>query len=147
MNMYIASIISAAILAAAFTYKIQDWRFSAKEKERVEQELNDERVRAATQIRREEAVIVAQNQAQARARSLRLDADGARAAADGLRVATAEALRTAATSHAACTERANTLGELLGAVEEAGRGMAQKADLHSTDLQTLMAAQPKNQEQ
>ena len=138
-------IIAALIAAAGFgtAWKIQDWRMDAKERERVEQELNDERVRAATQIRREEAVIVAQNQAQARARSLRLDADGARAAADGLRVATAEALRTAATSHAACTERAAAIRVVLDQCGAAYQELGAVADRHTSDIQTLMAAWPK----
>lgn len=140
---HVAAALLAAAIAATGAWKVQDWRYGAKEMERVEQELNDERVRAATQIRREEAVIAAQNQAQARARSLRMDADGARAAADGLRVATAEALRSAAASHAACTERADSLGKLLVTVEEAGRNMAAIADGHANDAQTLMDAWPK----
>ena len=137
---HVAAAILAAAIAATGAWKVQQWRFDAKEKERVEQELNDERVRAATQIRREEAVIVAQNESQVRTRRLRLDADAARAAADGLRASTDAALRAATASHDACLVRTDTLGELLVAVEEAGRGMAQKADLHANDARTLSDA-------
>ena len=140
---HVAAALLAAAIAATGAWKVQDWRYGAKEKERVESQMADERLAATARVRREESVIAAQNQSETRARAYRLDADGARAAADGLRVATAEALRTAAASHAACTERANTLGELLITVEEAGRNMAAIADGHANDAQTLMDAWPK----
>lgn len=141
LQAYLAAGVFVAGLAAGWT--VQGWHYQSKEKDRAEQELADQRLQATARVRREEGVIAAQNESQDRARRFRIDADSARAAADGLRLATAEALRSAAASHAACTERANTLGELLGAVEEAGRGMAQASDRHANDAKTLMDAWPR----
>lgn len=140
---YAATALIAASLAATGVWKVQDWRYGAKEKERAEQQLENERIAAKAAIRRAEAVIEAQNEAQARARRNRLDADGARATADGLRDDIMRTRAEAATSLDACTLRANALGELFITVEEAGRGMAQKADLHASDLKTLMDAWPR----
>lgn len=140
---YVATALIAASLAATGVWKVQDWRYGAKEKERVESQLADERLAATARVRREEQIITAQNEAQARARRNRLDADGARDAADGLRNDIERVRTEAAQSHTACIERADAISELLGAVEEAGRGMAQKADLHASDLKTLMDAWPR----
>lgn len=144
MYTYLATGLVAAALAATGAWQVQNWRFDSKEKERVEQELANQRLQAKAAIRREEQVITTQNESQARARALRLDAASARATADGLRVSTEAALRSAAASHSACIVRANTLGELLVSVEEAGRGMAEKADLHANDARTLTDAWPKD---
>ena len=143
MYTYVATAILAAALSATGTWKIQQWRMDAKEKEHVEQILDAERRAAAKAIRNQETVIAAQSEAARRAIDLRRDAAGARAAADGLRSATDQTLRDAAASLNACLERANTLGELLITVEEAGRGMAEKADLHANDARTLSDAWPK----
>ena len=116
----------------------------AKEKEHVEQILDAERRAAAKAIRNQETVIAAQSEAARRAAVLRRDAAGARDAADGLRNDIERVRTEAAQSHTACIERADAISELLGAVEEAGRGMAQKADLHASDLKTLMDAWPKD---
>lgn len=140
---HVAAALLAAAIAATGAWKVQDWRFSVKEKERVEQELNDERVRAATQIRREEAVIVAQNQAQARARSLRMDADGSRAALVGLSSSADQALRDAATSHAACTERAAAIRVVLDQCGAAYQELGTVADRHASDVRTLTEAWPR----
>lgn len=140
---YVATALIAASLAATGVWKVQDWRYGAKEKERVESQLADERLAATARVRREEQIITAQNEAQARARVLRLDAAGSRAALVGLSHATESAMRDAATSHDACIVRADTLGELLSAVAEAGAGMAEKADLHANDARKVMEAWPK----
>lgn len=138
-----AAAILAGAIAATGAWKIQNWRFDAKEKERVEQQLESERLRAKANLRNAENVITAQNAAAARIRQLMLDAAGARATADGLRTSISSALSAAANDHSACVERANTIGELLVTVEKAGRGMAEKADLHANDAVTIMAAWPK----
>lgn len=138
-------IIAALIAAAGFgtAWKIQGFRMDAKEKEHVEQILDAERRAAAKALRNQETVIAAQSEAARRSADLRRDAAGARAAADGLRSATDQTLRDAAASLDACTLRAAAIGELLGTVEEAGRGMAQKADIHANDARTLIEAWPK----
>ena len=139
-------IIAALIAAAGFgtAWKIQQWRMDAKEKEHVEQILDAERRAAAKAIRNQETVIAAQSEAARRAADLRRDAAGARDAADGLRNDIERVRTEAAQSHTACIERADAISELLGAVEAAGRSMAQAADLHASDVKTLMDAWPKD---
>lgn len=143
MYTYVATGLIAAMLAAAGAWRVQEWRHDAIDNERIEQALADQRLQAKATIRREEAVIAAQNESQVRTRRLRLDADAARAAADWLRASTDAALRAATASHDACLERADALGELLGTVAQAGAGMAEKADLHANDARTLSDAWPR----
>lgn len=138
-----AAAILAGAIAATGAWKIQNWRFDAKEKERAELQLENERLAAKTALRRVEAVVTAQNAAAIRERDLRNDAAGARAALVGLSNATDAAMRDAATSHGACLERTSALGELLGTVAQAGAGMAEKADRHSIDIKMYQEAWPK----
>ena len=94
-------LIMAAILAAAgFVggWTIQSWRYGAKENERAQQELVDERSAATTAIRRQESVIAATSAATAKETTLRRDADGSRRALVSLSDATDQTLRDASTS-------------------------------------------------
>ena len=138
-------IVAGVIALGSFgtAWRIQDWRYQAKEAEHAEQQLANERSAATAAIRRTETVIQAQSAAAVRERNLRNDAAGARSAAISLHDAAAAAMRDAAVSHAACTERSGAIGELLGTVEEAGRSMAEKADRHALDAETLSAAWPR----
>lgn len=138
-------IIAAVIAAIGFGggWKIQEWRYGAKENERAKQVLVDQRLAAATAIRRADNVIEAQSAAAVRAVGLRRAADGSRAALVGLHDAAASALRAASASQAACLERATALSELLGTVAAAGGDMAEKADRHANDVRTLSEAWPK----
>ena len=138
-----AAALLAAVVAATGTYKIQSWRYGAKEAEHAQQHLADERSAATAAIRRTETVIQAQSAAAARGAALRRDADSARMAAISLHDAAAAAMRDAAVSHAACTERIGAIGELLGTVEEAGRSMAEKADRHALDAGMLVESWPR----
>ena len=143
MYTYVATALIAASLAATGAWKVQEWRFDAKEKERAEQQLESERNAATAAIRRSEAIIEAQNEAQSRLRRLRLDADGARAALVGLSNATDQALRDAAASHDACTVRAAAFSQLLNQCGAAYQELGAVADRHASDVQTIMAAWPK----
>lgn len=138
-------IVAGVIALGSFgtAWKVQDWRYGAKEAEHAEQQLENQRLAAKAALRNADRVIEAQNKAEVRARGLRLDAAGARVAAISLHDAAAAAMRDAAVSHTACTERAGAIGELLGSMEEAGRGMAEKADRHALDAETLSAAWPR----
>lgn len=139
-------LIMAAILAAAgFVggWTIQSWRYGAKENERAQQELVDERSAATTAIRRQESVIAATSAATARETTLRRDADGSRRALVSLSDATDQTLRDASTSLGACTERAAALGELFTTSAEQYRNVAEKADRHASDVKTCHDAWPK----
>ena len=138
-----AAALLAAVVAATGTYKIQEWRYAAKEAEHAEQHLADERAASQAAIRRTEAVITAQSAAAVRSAALRRDADGARAAIVSLHAATEAAMRDAATSHAACTERALAIGDVLQASAERYRSLGETCDRHVSDVKTLMDAWPK----
>lgn len=138
-------IVAGVIALGSFgtAWRIQDWRYQAKEAEHAEQQLANERSAATAAIRRTETVIQAQSAAAVRSAALRRDADGARVAAISLHDAAATAMRDAAVSHAACTERATALGDVLGTVEAAGRAVSEKADRHALDAQMLVEAWPR----
>lgn len=138
----LASAIIGAVLSGASIWKVQEWRHGALEKDRVEQSLESQRIVAKAQLAAEARVSTAQNLAKVREARLRTDAADSRNALGSLRASTDAALRTANLSHAACLDRADTLGKLFVTVAEAGRGMAEKADRHANDVQTLMAAWP-----
>lgn len=142
MYTYIATGLVAATIAATGAWKVQDWRYTAKEAERAEQQLENERLAAKGAIRRQDAVIAAQSAAAVRERNLRNDAAGAHVAVVSLHDAAAQALRDAATSHAACTERATAFSVVLGTMADAGREIAVKADRHASDAVMLRDAWP-----
>lgn len=138
-----AAAILAAVVAATGTWKVQNWRYEAKEKARVEQQLESERLRAKANLRNAENVITAQNAAAARISQLRLDAAGARATADGLRTSISTALSRADNDLAACTDTANTIGKLLDQCGTAYQELGAVADGHASDVKTLIDAWPK----
>ena len=140
---YAATALIAASLAATGAWKVQDWRYNAKEKERAEQQLENERMAARATLRNAENVINAQNDAEVRAAGLRRDAAGAHAALIGLSNATDTALRDASASHDACTVRAAAFSQLLNQCGAAYQELWAVADRHASDVQTIMAAWPK----
>lgn len=137
-------IIAAIIATASFgsAWQIQSWRMDAKEKANVEQILVDQRSTATAALRRQEVVIAAQAAANSRAAVLRRDADSARTALVGLSLATEQALRDAATSHATCLERAATIADVQQQSTERYRSLGETCDRHVNDLKTIMAAWP-----
>lgn len=143
--MNIQIIIAAVIAASSFLggWTLQSWRYGAKENARAQQILVDQRLAAATAVRRADNVIEAQSSAAVRAVDLRRAADGSRAALVGLHDAAASALRAASASQAACLERATALSELLDTMGRTGGDIAQKADRHANDVRTLSEAWPK----
>lgn len=143
MYTYVATGLISAALTATGVWKLQEWRHGSIEKDRIEQALADQRLQAKATLRREETVIAAQNEAQARLRSLRLDSDGSRAALVGLSHATDQALRDAATSYDACLVRTRSISELLNQCGTAHQELGAIADRHASDVQTLIDAWPK----
>jgi len=135
-----------ALLAGAFFsgWTTQGWHRDSLEKDNAEQKLAEVRSNAAASVRRVENVIQATNAAAARERGLRADAAGARNELDRLRDVLQDYERgTAGIPPASCPDRAIALSDVLQ--ECAGRysGLAEKADRHASDLQTLMDAWPK----
>jgi hypothetical protein len=145
MRMLPQLILAFALAAAGFgtAWQIQSWRLDAKESEHAIKLLAGEKLATETALRHAQALSDAQSKATARAAALRRDADGARSALDGLRDATATAMQIARTNHAACVERADAFGVVLGTMAKAGGELAAKADRHASDAQTLSEAWPK----
>ena len=143
--MQIQLIIAALVYAIGFgsAWKIQSVRADAKEQKHVEQILADQRTAAASNIRRLDNVISAQDKATGRLVALRRDADASHWALVSLSSAADAALRTGQDSQAACPVTANTLRDVLGTMAEAGGTIAAQADRHASDVQTLIDAWPR----
>ena len=137
-------IIAAVIAAASFGggWQIQSWRCQAKEKDRAEQILDDERLAAKRAIRQIDAVSAAQSAAANRSGSLRRDADGVRTALVSLHDAAEQALRAARADHEACIERTVVATDALKAVAKAGGELAARADRIDNDRMMLLEAWP-----
>jgi hypothetical protein len=148
MNPLILSALISAAVAGYSTYQVQEWRYGAKEKERVEQEsvqaLAAKDELRALENRRYTVAAAAQAAAVGRDIDLRRAADGSRAALIGLSHAAEQALREADASHTACTQRAAALNGLLVDSATKYRDLGEKASRHVSDIQTLIDAWPKN---
>jgi hypothetical protein len=138
-------IIAVIIAAASFgtAWRIQDWRFNAKEKAHAEQKLAQVQLSAAASIRRADNVIEAQNQSAARSAALRRDLDGARTELDRLRLALARTVPRASATGDACAVPADPARELLATCATELVEMGGVADRHASDAQTLIEAWPK----
>ena len=135
-----------ALMAGVFFsgWTAQGWHRDSLEKADAEQKLVDARANAAASIRRTDAVIEAQNAAQARDRNLRIAVSLARDERERLRVELEEAQRRLAGLPAeACIKRADTLSDVLNQCTERYTGVAEKADRHANDVKTLMDSWPK----
>ena len=142
MYTYVAAFLLGCAVAGSGVYKVQDWRYGAEKADHAEQQLENERLAAKGALRNADRVIESQNKAEAHARGLRLDAAGARSAAERLSDEIAATTRAAAASKEACIERTNTLGELFKDSANAYRDVAEKADRHASDAQRLSDAWP-----
>lgn len=86
----------------------------------------------------------ARNEATKREAAVRRDADGARSAADGLRDELADLRRQLPDLSAdSGRQRAAALADVLQQCADEYRGLAEKADRHASDVQTLTDAWPK----
>jgi hypothetical protein len=135
----------AAMVAAGFLggWQAQGWHRDSLEKDRAEQELVDQRLSAATAIRRTDNVIQAQNAATVREVRLRAAAADARTELERVRSLADEAVEAARNSHNACVERASALNDVFKGCSREVERVAEKADRHVNDVQTLMEAWPK----
>lgn len=124
------------IVGAGSIWVIQDWRYGAKETERVQQELFDQQNSVEVQMLRQKTVTIATNAASAREANLRRDADGFRNALISLHDAAEQTLLDAGTSFGACTERAAAFSELYLASERDYGRASEKADRHASDVKT-----------
>ena len=136
MNPYLL----AALISAAFFggWSVNDWRHDAHEKQAIAQAAADQRELHRLEQARSSATLGAQVLARKQEARLRADAAASQSALVGLQSSTDEALRTAATNHAACTAISNTLGELVVAGSDRYRNVAAQADQCGIDLRAQL---------
>ena len=138
-------IIALAVIAASFLggWQANGWRHEAKEKARVEQDLENQRAAARADNKRQDTVIAAQNAAAARAVDLRRDADSARSELERVRSVSDAAVAAARVSQEACVERAAALNDVFKSCAGRYAELGEKADRHVSDIKTLNASWPK----
>ena len=143
-----AAIIIAAALAGWAGWSVQGWRMgeqiAALKTAQAEAVNTATREARAQESKRFQGVQDAQAAAQARAQAARRDADLARSELDRLR----DAIRTSTggvpgESAAACAQRADAAGDVLGQCAAAYSDLAAIADRHASDARTLSEAWPK----
>lgn len=146
----IRAAILLAVLAGAFGagWAAQGWRLGKKMAAMERDQAEAVAIANETARLKERAMTKkvegARNEAAKRETGLRRDADASRRATDSLRGELAELRRQLPNLAAdACHQRADTLGKLLGACAEEYQSMAERADRHVNDEQTLMDSWPK----
>ncbi len=140
-QLLIAAIIAAASFGTA--WRIQDWRFDAKEKTHAEQKLVQVQQSAAADIRRMDNTIQAQRIATSRAVALRRDLDSSRSELERLRDALANSVPGTGDAAGSCSVRADPARELFLGCAAALVEMGGIADRHASDAQALKEAWPK----
>ena len=143
-----AAAILAGALAAAGTWKVQEWRYTGQiatiKAAQLEAVNTATREARAQESKRFQGVQDAQAAAQTRAQAARRDADAARSELDRLRndiAATRGGVPGEST--AACAQRADAAGDVLGQCAAAYSDLAAIADRHASDARTLIEAWPK----
>lgn len=144
----IGSYVLVAVLSAGSAWSINGWRLE-KQIAQIERDQAIAAESASETARLKERALNkkvedARNEATKRETKLRADAGRARSESDGLRGDLAELRRQLPELTAdACRVRADTLAELFGSCSEEYRSVAEKAQRHASDVQTLMDGWPK----
>ena len=143
-----AAIIIAAALAGWAGWSVQGWRMgeqiAALKTAQAEAVNTATREARAQESKRFQGVQDAQAAAQTRAVAARRDADAARTELDRLRNSVAAARGgVPGESAAACAQRADAAGDVLGQCAAAYSDLAAVADRHANDARTLIEAWPK----
>lgn len=143
-----AAIIIAAALAGWAGWSVQGWRMgeqiAALKTAQAEAVNTATREARAQESKRFQGVQDAQAAAQTRAVAARRDADAARSELDRLRNSVAAARGgVPGESAAACAQRADAAGDVLGQCAAAYSDLAAVADRHASDARTLIEAWPK----
>lgn len=143
-----AAIIIAAALAGWAGWSVQGWRMgeqiAALKTAQAEAVNTATREARAQESKRFQGVQDAQAAAQTRAVAARRDADAARTELDRLRGTLSIARGgVPGESAAACAQRADAAGDVLGQCAAAYSDLAAVADRHASDARTLIEAWPK----
>lgn len=140
-QLLIAAIIAAASFGTA--WRIQDWRFDAKEKTHAEQKLAQVQLSAAADIRRMDNTIQAQRAATSRAVALRRDLDSSRSELERLRDTLARPVPGTSAASDACVESGSKRNVVLLECLASYEALARDADLWKNDALMLRDAWPK----
>ena len=140
MNPLVISALVAALASGFGVFKVEEWRFAAKEKERAEQILADERLQAKAVFSKGEHIIAAQNEGVARMVNLSRAAASAGDAAERLRLTSERKLAESASTLAACTTNAASLKAVLGLAIREAQDLGRNADVWANYAQTTNAA-------
>ena len=136
-----------AIVAAALGF-VSAWQLQAHQITKLTLEHTNERIaiqwanRAASE-RHQSQLAEAQVHAASRGIALRRAAAGAAAAGHGLRLTSADAVRTAASDPATCDAIVGAYAAVLAEATDFAGGVASEADLCFSDQATLKEAWPK----
>lgn len=136
----VAALVGTAAISSLVTSRIQTTIYDAKEKQRVEQQLADERSQAAREQEAAATETRARDAATLRSANLRRDASRSRDALGRMRDANNKALRAAEGSLSACIVTATAQGDVLQQCGEKYRDLAETADRHVSDIQTMIDA-------
>ena len=144
MYAYLLAAIVSAALSGIGVWKVQDWRYGAKEADRVEAAREKEKLDRLVENRLSGNVIGALNEAKKREAAARDAAAGALSERDSLHDDLAK-LRNdlPGISANACKERVKALTEVFEQCTDRYIGMAGKAQRHSDDTDTLEGGWPK----
>ena len=144
MYTYLLAAIVSAALSGIGVWKVQDWRYGAKEADRVTAAREKEKLDRLVENRLSGNVIGALNEAKKREAAARDAAAGALSERDSLHDDLAK-LRNdlPGISANACKERVKALTEVFEQCTDRYIGMAGKAQRHSDDTDTLEGGWPK----
>ena len=139
VNPYLLSALISSGIAFFCGWSANDWRHDAHEKQAIAQAAADQRELHRMEQARSRAALDAQVVARKQEARLRADAAASQSELDSLRAQSSSALRTAASSLAACTAISATYGELLLDSERRYQELAVKADEHVIDLRVQIS--------
>ena len=142
-----AALLGAAI-AATGAWQVQSWRYTGQiaaiQAAQLEAVNTATREARAQESKRFQGVQDAESAAKTRAVAARRDADAARSELDRLRGTLSIARGgVPGESTAACTQRADAAGDVLGQCAAAYSDLAAIADRHASDARTLIEAWPR----
>lgn len=142
MNALILELLIVFVIGFGSSWKIQDWRIDAKERQNVIRLLDHEKELRSHDAARAQAVATAEIMATNREIAIRADADHSRNTANGLREHLAAITRETIADNCPGTERAVTVNELFANCADEYRTLAEKADRHVSDIKTLIEQFP-----
>jgi hypothetical protein len=137
-------VLAFAIAISAFgtAWKVQDWRYGAKETSNAKADTEIERIASADRSRRDTKVIDAQKAGARRAATIQRDATAVVSEYERLLNTSREAAAIAQLSHEACKGRISAYRDVFEHCAAEYQSVARTADGHANDAMTLDDAWP-----